>query len=175
MKYSETIEQIYSPLTHGNNPLTIPKEWKYLKVETKLVRPRGWSEDKEIKISMPHDIPVFLTKLFGKSGELDRESFFAILMNQRHSIIGIHEVTIGSATETMAPPKELFRAAILSNANVIMLVHNHPSGNLSFSDADKSVLRRLKEVAKLLEVRILDFVAVGVGGQYVSAQELGLL
>jgi DNA repair protein RadC len=175
--YTEQAERLYYPMDHdkAENPLEFPKEYRYLKVETKLVRSKGWSEDKQLIVTDQRSLVDHLKKIFAKSGELDREHTWAIMMNQRHSIVGIHEVTIGEASASMVPPKEMFRACILANANVILIAHNHPSGRLEFSQADLAIIKRLKEVSKMLDIRLLDFIAFGIGGQYVSAQDQGLV
>lgn len=68
-----------------------------------------------------------------------------MLLNRANKVLGIFEVSSGSATGTVADPKLIFAAAIKANACGIILAHNHPSGNLNQSQADNDLTKRMKE------------------------------
>jgi DNA repair protein RadC len=102
------------------------------------------------------------------------EQFKVLLLNRANKVLGIFEVSSGSATGTVADPKVIFAAAIKSNACGIILAHNHPSGNLQPSQADIDLTRRMKEGGKLLEIQVLDHVILTSEGYYSFADE-GLL
>jgi DNA repair protein RadC len=102
-----------------------------------------------------------------------------LLLNRANKVLGIFEVSSGSATGTVADPKLVFAAAIKTNACGIILAHyvkahNHPSGNLQPSQADIDLTRRMKEGGKLLEIQLLDHVILTSEGYYSFADE-GLL
>ena len=102
------------------------------------------------------------------------EQFKAMLLNRANKVLGIFEVSSGSATGTVADPKLIFVAAIKANACGIILAHNHPLGNLQPSQADIDLTRRMREGGKLLEVQVLDHLVVTCEGFYSFADE-GLL
>ncbi len=102
------------------------------------------------------------------------EQFKVLLMNTANKVLGIFEVSTGSATGTVADPKLIFAAAIKANACGIILAHNHPSGNLQPSQADIDLTRKVKEGGKLLEIQVLDHLILTVDGHFSFADE-GLL
>ena len=99
------------------------------------------------------------------------EQFKVLLLNRANKVLGIFEVSNGSATGTVADPKLIFAAAIKANACGIILAHNHPSGNLQPSQADIDLTKRVKEGGKLLEIQVLDHVIVTTEGYYSFADE----
>ena len=110
---------------------------------------------------------------------LDRESLRAVLLDTRHRLLRVEEISLGSLNESIAHPREIFRAAVQHAAAAFILVHNHPSGDVSPSEADHRLTRRLAEAARLLQIPMLDHVIIGVprGGQpgYFSFREAGVL
>ncbi len=177
MKYHVQPEQLYAGSEYTckrQNPgIELPKKWQFLKVETVLKRSKKFKPGDVPRLDDPKKVTEFAADVLKELEISDRERMYSIFMDSNLQVIGIHEVTVGSVNASMAPPKELFRAAILANASAIVVVHNHPSGNLTFSQADLLVLRRIEQVAKLLEVQLLDFMVIGVDGQYASANEQG--
>jgi len=109
------------------------------------------------------------------------EWFFVILLNRKNKPLGRVAVTKGTATASLVHPREVFRAAILANCSAIIVVHNHPSGDPSPSQADIRATRQLREAAKTIQIDLLDHVVIGdkdsdpVGSGYYSFAEAGLL
>ena len=93
----------------------------------------------------------------------DRENFVVMLLDTKNVVIGINVVSVGSLTSTAAHPREVFKPAILSNANSIIIAHNHPSGDPSPSEEDTKVTNRLVEGGKLLGIEVLDHIIIGDG------------
>jgi DNA repair protein RadC len=91
----------------------------------------------------------------------DCECFAVLLLNVRKRIRGHHIVSIGSLCEAMAHPREVFRAAVIGAAHSVVLMHNHPSGDPSPSEADMRTTRRLVETGRVLQVEVTDHVIVG--------------
>lgn len=78
-----------------------------------------------------------------------------------NSLIGISEISHGSLSASIVEPREVFKRAILFNAANIIIVHNHPSGNVEPSPEDIKVANRLEEAGELLGIELLDFIIVG--------------
>lgn len=93
-------------------------------------------------------------------GSKDREHFLVLHLNGAHRVVSYEVAFIGSLTACAVHPREVFKAAILSNSRGIICVHNHPSGDLTPSDADRSVYHRLQGAAQLLGITLLDFLIV---------------
>jgi DNA repair protein RadC len=91
----------------------------------------------------------------------DREVFIAINLDGSNKINSVHVVAIGSANATLVHPREIFKAAILSNAVAIVLAHNHPSGNPNPSDDDQTFTCKLFECGDILGIKVLDHVVIG--------------
>ena len=99
------------------------------------------------------------------------EQFKAVLLNRANKVLGILEVSTGGVSGTVADPKVIFAAAIKANASSFLVAHNHPSGNLSPSQADIDLTRKLRDGGKLLEIQLLDHLIVTVEGYYSFADE----
>ena len=102
------------------------------------------------------------------------EQFKVMLLNRANKVLGIFNVSTGGIAGTVADPKLIFVAAIKGAASGIILAHNHPSGNLSASQADIDLTRKMRDGGKLLEVQVLDHIIVTEEG-YLSFTDEGLL
>ncbi len=106
------------------------------------------------------------------------ESFQIVLLNTRRRLIGIEQISQGTLDTLLVHPREVFRPAITANASAIVLVHNHPSGDPSPSEADIKVTRDLIRAGQLLKIDVLDHVILGRKAReddcgYASLRELG--
>ena len=112
---------------------------------------------------------------------LDVEKFWVLCLNRKNRLTKRVEVTSGTATATLAHPREVFRVAIRESACALVCAHSHPSGDPASSSADIDVTRQLREAAKAVEITLLDHVIVGRigadprGKGYFSFREAGLL
>lgn len=96
----------------------------------------------------------------------DRERFLCLLVDGRHKVIGLDEVSVGTATAALVHPREVFKAAIVATACGIILIHNHPSGDPTPSSEDREITNRLKEASDILGIPILDHIVLGHGRFY---------
>jgi DNA repair protein RadC len=106
------------------------------------------------------------------------ENFQVLLLNTRRRMIGLEKISQGTLDSLLVHPREVFKAAILANAAAIILVHNHPSGDPTPSEADIRVTRDLIRAGKLLKIEVLDHVVIGRKSaerpkDYLSLRELG--
>jgi DNA repair protein RadC len=104
--------------------------------------------------------------------QLDREVFYALLLDGRNRMQCEVRVAEGSLTAALVHPREVFAPAIRAAAAAIILVHNHPSGDPTPSLEDHALTERLRQVGELVGVRVLDHVVIGQGG-FVSMAEAG--
>jgi DNA repair protein RadC len=116
--------------------------------------------------------PADIFKMLGTEARTwDRERFLSVLVDGRHKVIGIDEVSTGTLTASLVHPREIFKAAILANAGAIVLVHNHPSGDPTPSAEDREITARLKQVAEIVGIPILDHVVLGEVRFYSFAEQ----
>jgi DNA repair protein RadC len=103
-----------------------------------------------------------------------REVAFAIFLNRANDVIGWSVLSTGTLVGVIMSPYELARQAILTNATAVIVAHNHPSGNLTPSEEDYQVTRKIKQALKLLEITLLDHLIITRNG-YLSFAEEGKL
>jgi len=102
------------------------------------------------------------------------EQFKTMFINRANKVLGILEVSTGGISGTVADPRIIFAAAIKCNASGIIVAHNHPSGNLTASQDDINLTKKLKEGGKFLEVQLLDHIILTTEG-YLSFADEGLI
>jgi DNA repair protein RadC len=109
----------------------------------------------------------------------DRELLRVLLLDTKLRLLVVEDVALGSLNECIAHPREIFRPAIMHSAYAAILVHNHPSGDPTPSQADHRLTRQLGDAAKLLQINFLDHIIIGLpdGGRvpYFSFREAGVL
>jgi DNA repair protein RadC len=130
--------------------------------------------------SEPLNQPESIYRLLG--GEmrlLDRESLRVVLLDTRYRLIAIREISRGTLNESLAHPREIFKPAITCSAFSFVLVHNHPSGDPTPSDADLRLTRRVAECSRILQIQLADHLILGSPQNerlgYFSFKEAGLL
>lgn len=96
----------------------------------------------------------------------DKETFIVLHLNSKNKIIKEEIVSIGTINKTVVHPREIFKSAIKENANSIILVHNHPSGDPEPSEEDIFITEKLFEAGELLLIKILDHVIIGTNKWY---------
>jgi len=104
---------------------------------------------------------------------MEVESFVVLLLNTRRRVKGHVLVSTGTLDTILVHPREVFRPAIIGAAAAIVLMHNHPSGDSSPSEADIKVTRDLIRAGQLLRIEVLDHVIVGAGETFTSLRTLG--
>ena len=118
--------------------------------------------------------PADVVRLFPKLPNEQREHFIVVLLNARHEVDAVETVSIGSLNASIVHPREVFRIALIGAAYAIVLMHNHPSGEVTPSNADCALTKRIKEAGEILRVEVHDHVIVG-HQRYFSFRESGLM
>ena len=106
--------------------------------------------------------------------DIEHEQLWVMLLNPANKVIKMTKVSDGGVNGTTADPKRIFKMALENNATALMLCHNHPSGNVLPSDSDKALTRNIVNGGKILEIKILDHIIVGID-KYFSFADSGLL
>ena len=105
--------------------------------------------------------------------QMDRELFCIVNLQADLTPINMNIVSVGSLNEALINPREIFKSAILSNAHSMMLIHNHPSGNLTPSTSDIQTTARMQELGKLMGISLVDHIITGRDGNYYSFRDKG--
>lgn len=133
-----------------------------------ITEKRLYSEE---ELTSAQKVVEFLSK---ELSTCDREVFCVLNCNARCQVININLVSMGSLTETLVTGRELFKSAILSNASGVILVHNHPSGNLIPSKDDLVTTAKMHAGGKILGIEVWDHIIVaGETGEYYSMKKQG--
>lgn len=104
--------------------------------------------------------------------DLDVEEFWVLLLNQHYRLIKKVRISHGGITETAVDIRIIIREAVLANATILAVCHNHPSGSLSPSRADDELTKAIQKACELMRIYFMDHVIV-TDGQYYSYHELG--
>ena len=125
------------------------------------------------------DNPESIAELLREDCRLyDVEHFHAVLLNTRRKLIRVDKISQGTLDSVLIHPREVFKSAISANASALVIVHNHPSGDPTPSEADIKVTRDLIRAGQLLRIELLDHVILGKRSaersrDFVSLRELG--
>ena len=113
-------------------------------------------------------------QLKGDLMDLHHEEFWVLLLNRANRVIKKKRISEGGVSGTVADPKIIYKIALEELASGIVVAHNHPSGNLTPSQSDIDLTKKLKEAGKFLEVQLLDHLIIA-GQKYISFADDGLL
>lgn len=109
-----------------------------------------------------------------KYGSAKKEHCLLMTIDTRHRLIKQHTVSIGTLNASLVHPREVFKPAIKDSAAGIILVHNHPSGDLKPSANDDQITEKIKQAAKLIKIDLIDHLIV-TNNDYFSYHEAGLI
>lgn len=104
-------------------------------------------------------------------GDLNYENFCIILLNRANKVLKTIRISEGGITGTVVDPRKVFKIALDNNATSLILGHNHPSGQLTPSEADIQLTKKLKQAGETLDLPVLDHIIVGDGNYYSFADE----
>lgn len=134
-------------------------------------------EDSEkIKVLNSDDLYGIMQRVLLREEKIDqdREHFWVIGLANNHRILFIELISMGTVKKTLADPMEVFSLALQKRAVRIILCHNHPSGELRPSDADKDMTDRLIQVGIIVDTPVLDHIIIS-SKSYMSFKDIGLM
>lgn len=142
----------------------------------------------EIQVTYKHDIPMsqlpkvscsadaymWLSSIWSENRSYIEE-FNLLLLNRANAILGYHRLSIGGTTSCLVDVKKVAQLALKSNCSGVILSHNHPSGNLKPSEADKTITAKIKRALEILEIQLLDHLILDDAEGYLSMADDGIL
>tara|TARA_R110002167_G_scaffold131257_2_gene314980 strand:+ start:1318 stop:1812 length:495 start_codon:yes stop_codon:yes gene_type:complete len=133
------------------------------------------STSKSMSIKSSADAGKLLFDTWDKNTIGLHESFKVLLLNNSNKVKGVYELSKGGITGTLVDIRILFAVILKTLATGCLLVHNHPSGKLKPSEADKNLTAKIKNAAKLFDVTVLDHLIIIPNGDYYSFADNGEL
>jgi len=146
-------------------------EAKAQKFTLKLVKEKGNKYELDYKVNNPEVAYKAFVDILELNSQAE-EVFGFLTLDIKSKITGAFEVSRGSINKSIVSPREVFKRAILNNACGIILAHNHPSGELSPSNEDRSITDKLKEAGDLIGITVIDHLIIG-DNNYISLRERG--
>ena len=129
-----------------------------------------WRSHDKIKVTSPM---VIANLVMDEMKYLDKEHFNIALLDTKNQILTIENISIGTLNASIVHPRDVFSLAIRKNANAIILLHNHPSGDPQPSNEDINITHRLVDVGNLVGIKVLDHIIIG-DNRYISFKEKNL-
>lgn len=147
------------------------KSIKKIEIRAKRIKLMESRAPYNITINIPETIANIASSILE---DVDDETFLAIPLDVRNRVLGYVEVASGGPDLCTVDPRKVFRAAILMNASAIMIVHNHPSGEVIPSSEDITLTKRICEAGDILGIPVLDHIIVS-HDNWMSFAEKGLI
>lgn len=110
-------------------------------------------------------------KMFRHIVNEPRENFIALFLDKHNRILAFDTLSSGTTDETVVYPKEVVRTALLTNASSVILIHNHPSGDLTASEKDIIITAAVVQACEVIDIEVLDHLIISNNGYYSFAQE----
>jgi len=137
-----------------------------VEVRYKNVTPKN----ERAKIQSSHDANEILRIAMGDLIDY-KEAFYILLLNNSNEVLGVSKLSEGGITGTLVDVRLLFQIALKSHAVGVILAHNHPSGTLRPSEADKSLTQKLKKAGDYLDIKVLDHLIITTESYFSFADE----
>lgn len=126
-----------------------------------------WGSKEKMRVTSPK---VLFELLTDEMKFLKKEHFKIAILDTKNQIISIENISVGTLNASIVHPRDVFSISIKKNANAIILIHNHPSGDTSPSKEDVNVTYRLIEAGDILGIKVLDHIIIG-DNNYMSFKE----
>lgn len=102
-----------------------------------------------------------------------RECLGLVMLDVKKKVVANEIISIGTLSEAIVHPRDVFKAAVLASASSIIIVHNHPSGDVEESMEDVALANKMSEAGRLMGIKLIDFIIVGDKG-FKSFNEAGI-
>ena len=140
----------------------------------RVVRETNENYDLDKNVTKPLDAVKIVNEVVDLHKRAE-EVFVMVTLDVRNNVTGIFEVSVGSVNSSIVTPREVFKRAILQNADSIILVHNHPSGKLKPSTNDIDITDRLVEIGEVVGIKIVDHIIIGDEFEFLSMREQAII
>ena len=135
----------------------------------------SYVREKDVPYLGPAKDPAEVVRQFKYLETRDREEFVALHLDKGNHPICWDRISMGTLSEALIHPREVFKTALLSSASAMILIHNHPSGRVDPSPEDRNITAKLLDAGKMLDIKVLDHLIVGGDSKFFSFREHGLI
>jgi len=142
------------------------------KYNVMLVKEKGASYPVNEIIGTPENVVKIIMPLYDG---IDREQLSVLMLDIKNRIIGYNIVSIGVLSDCCIHPREIYKPAILANSASIILVHNHPSGDLEPSPEDLAATQNIIKAGEILGIKVLDHLIIGEDNDFYSMRKNGCM
>jgi len=129
----------------------------------------------KVKISQSRDAYEVFFALYDKDTIEYQEQFYLLLLNRANLVLGWIKLSQGGTSGTFVDPKIIFTLALKTNASSIVLCHNHPSGNITPSESDITLTKKVNMAGQVIDIKLLDHLILSNDEAYYSFADEGLL
>jgi len=146
--------------------------------EVELIYKTNVKPADRLKVTCSNDARNIFIDAFDENTFEHHEEFYILLLNRNSKVLGIKKISSGGVAGTVIDIKFIFQAAILANAESVILCHNHPSGNPQPSEQDKKITDKVKNAGLMLDIKVLDHIILtehSKDSQYFSFADEGLI
>jgi hypothetical protein len=126
------------------------------------------------RVGSSKDVPELLKRVYGRNINL-HETFVMLLLDNSNNVFGYYKHTIGTPVASMVDIPTLMAVALKGMARNIIISHNHPSGNLKPSEADRMLTKGVESAAKTNGIKVIDHIILAPSGEYYSFADEGIL
>lgn len=142
-----------------------------IKAAVELGRRIGLDIQTRAAIKSPEDVKNIVME---EMRYFDREHFRVMYLDRKGGLLAMEDISVGGLHSSIAHAREVFKNAIKRSANSVILIHNHPSGDVTPSREDIEVTKRLLEAGKIIGIEVLDHIIIGESS-YCSLKSKGLI
>jgi DNA repair protein RadC len=122
-------------------------------------------------VSDQKDIVAFIRA----TAPIDKEAVYVLYLDAKNKVIDYKRESEGTLTQSVVYPREIIKTAMEKGALSVVLLHNHPSGSPTPSDADRKITKRTLYACKHMDINLLDHIILGAGEKYYSFYEQGMI
>lgn len=141
-----------------------------------LIKDQPLEFDQKEPIINSSKAQAVIQNLIQTRGQPDREQLCIAMLNAKNQIIGVNIVSTGTLTAAIASPREVLKPAILANACSLILGHNHPSNDVTPSDSDIALTRKIIQASQIMDIQIHEHLIINMeNNNYFSFADQGLI
>ena len=139
--------------------------------EVQLIYRSRIPTEKRVQIKTSQDAFKVFWERWDKDTIEHHEEFKIMLLNNKNTVLGIADISMGGITATIVDPRIVFRYALKAHATAIILAHSHPSSNPLPSESDVAITKKLAEAGKVMDIQVLDHIILCGDGTYYSLMD----
>ena len=129
-----------------------------------------------IRLANSQEAQALIRTLILNKGQPDREQFVVVLLSTKNEVIGLNIVSVGALSSAPVHPREALKPAILANSAAIILAHNHPSNDLSPSQEDIAITRKIVAAAQIVGIQVHEHLIISMeDDRYYSFADQGII